>query len=314
LPARLTSAIIGSMDARDPDHALRVAANEHVRWLQRAYDDLIPRSALLGGFEFRGERVSLGSFQKGIHRARQQQGQAALSVFTSPKSPYDDEIDEQTGAIIYAYREGALSSADNRALDAAFELQVPLIYFKGIEVGQYAVVQPVFVTQRDPAGRVVLLEPGLPIADMTPDGLVSPKPVRAVALREVKVRLDQHRFRSDVMRAYRRRCTVCALKRPELVQAAHIVDFAEQGVMEVTNGLALCAIHHLAYDRNLMGIDPAGVVHIARALREEIDGPMLREGLQSFHGNAIALPRGARDRPSPELLERRFERFVVAAA
>ena len=302
------------MDARDPDHTLRVAANTHVRWLQRAYDDLIPRSVLLAGFEFQGERVSLGSFQKGIHRARQQRGQAALSVFTSPRSPYDDEIDEETGAIVYAYREGALSSADNRALDAAFELRVPLIYFKGIEAGQYAVVQPVFVTDRDPGGRVVLLEPGLQIAEMTPDGLVSPRPVRAVALREVKVRIDQHRFRSAVMRAYRRRCAVCALKRPELVQAAHIVEFAQERVMEVTNGLALCAIHHLAYDRNLMGIDPDGVVHLARSLRYEIDGPMLREGLQSFHGNAIALPRVAPDRPSPERLERRFERFLVAAA
>ena len=48
----------------------------------------------------------------------------------------------------------------------------------------------------------------------------------------------------------------------------------------MVNGLALCAIHHLAYDRNLLGIDPAGVVHIARRLREEHDGPMLREGLQ----------------------------------
>ena len=301
------------MAVQDPDHALRVVAHEHVRRLQRAYDDLIPRSVLMRGFQFGATRVSLGSFQKGIHRARQQRGPAALSVFTSPKSPYDDQLDEESGAIVYAYREGALSQADNRALDAAFELQAPLIYFKGIEPSQYAVVQPVFVTDRDPAGRLVLLEPGLPIADMTEEGLVSPKPVRAVALREVKVRLAQHRFRSDVMRAYRRRCTVCALKRAELVQAAHIVEFAQEGGMEVSNGLALCAIHHLAYDRNLMGIDPSGVVHISRALRDERDGPMLREGIQSFHGERIELPRAPRDRPSPGRLERRFEGFVAAA-
>lgn len=300
--------------APDPDHELRVAAHEHVRRLQHAYDDLIPRQVLLRGFDFRGERVSLGSFQRGIHRARQQRGPAALSVFTSPNSPYDDDIDEESGAIIYAYREGAMTLSDNRALDAAFEAQVPLIYFKGVEPSQYAVVQPVFVTDRDPSGGLVLLEPGLPIADMTPDGLVSPKPVRAVALREVKVRLAQHRFRSDVMRAYRRRCTVCALKRSELVQAAHIVEFAHEGGMEVSNGLALCAIHHLAYDRNLMGIDLGGVVHISRALREEVDGPMLREGLQSFHGQGIELPRSPGDHPSPQRLERRFERFVGTAA
>lgn len=302
------------MVATDPDHALRIAAHEHVRRLQRAYDDLVPLSVLREGFRFAGQRVSLGSFQKGIHRARHQRGPAALSLVTSPNSPYDDAIDEETGSIVYAYRAGSLSQADNRALDAAYEMQVPLIYFKGIDPGQYAVVQPVFVTDRDTSERAVLLEPGLPIADLGGQGLVSPPPVRAVALQEVKLRLAQHRFRREVLRAYRRRCTICALKREELVQAAHIVEFSRDGVEEVTNGLALCAIHHLAYDRNLLGIDPSGVVHIGRALREEKDGPMLREGIQAFHGRHIHLPRDPAARPSQEGLAARFERFSDGAA
>ncbi|MEJ7717239.1 MAG: hypothetical protein WKF31_04460 [Thermoleophilaceae bacterium] len=72
----------------------------------------------------------------------------------------------------------------------------------------------------------------------------------------------------------------------------------------------MCAIHHLAYDRNLMGIDPEGVVHIARRLRDERDGPMLREGLQGFHGGRIVLPRRLENRPDPVRLEQRFDRFV----
>lgn len=117
-----------------------------------------------------------------------------------------------------------------------------------------------------------------------------------------------------MLRAYRRRCAVCALKRIELVQAAHIVEFASQGLEEVTNGLALCAIHHLAYDRNLLGIDPGGVVHIARAVRDETDGPMLREGIQHFHGKPIALPAAARNRPDPARLAQRFARYAEADA
>jgi putative restriction endonuclease len=85
----------------------------------------------------------------------------------------------------------------------------------------------------------------------------------------------------------------------------------EQGIAAVVNGLALCAIHHLAYDRNLMGIDPEGVVHIARRLREEEDGPMLRDGLQGFHGAAILRPRRLQDQPDPERLGVRFERFAA---
>jgi putative restriction endonuclease len=109
-------------------------------------------------------------------------------------------------------------------------------------------------------------------------------------------------------------CTICALRERELVQAAHIVaDPSPEGIASVVNGLALCAIHHLAYDRNLLGIDPEGMVHIARRLREEHDGPMLREGLQGFHGAAIRKPRLVAEHPDPERLAVRFATFEAAA-
>jgi putative restriction endonuclease len=181
--------------------------------------------------------------------------------------------------------------------------------------GQYLVVAPMFVTADDPAARVVVLEPGLPIQDMQPGGLVSGPDVRAYATSEARVRLHQQRFKLDVMRAYRHRCAICSLRERALVQAAHIVPDGEpEGIAAVVNGLALCAIHHLAYDRNLLGIDPEGVVHIATRLLAEIDGPMLRSGLQAFHGEAIVVPRMPADRPDPVRLESRFERFQRAAA
>jgi putative restriction endonuclease len=155
----------------------------------------------------------------------------------------------------------------------------------------------------------------LPIQDMQPGGLVSGPEMRAYTTRETRIRLHQQRFKLDVMRAYRNRCAICALRERSLVQAAHIVpDVEPEGIAAVVNGLALCAIHHLAFDRNVLGIDPDGVVHIARRLLEETDGPMLRTGLQGFHGQAITLPRRPADRPDPGRLELRFERFERAAA
>ncbi len=98
------------------------------------------------------------------------------------------------------------------------------------------------------------------------------------------------------------------------MQAAHILeDTHEQGIAGVVNGLALCAIHHLAYDRNLMGIDPEGVVHIDRRLLEEVDGPMLTTGLQGFHGASILTPRRPAEHPDPDRLAVRFDRFQAAA-
>lgn len=123
--------------------------------------------------------------------------------------------------------------------------------------------------------------------------------------------MHQQRFRINVLRAYRERCAICALRERALVQAAHIIeDRSPEGIAAMVNGIALCAIHHLAYDRNLLGIDPAGVVHIAGRLLNEVDGPMLTTGLQGFHGHPITVPRR---RPDPVRLQTRFDQFVAAA-
>lgn len=189
-----------------------------------------------------------------------------------------------------------------------------MIYFRGIAPGQYAIVAPVFVMAVDRVARADEMEAGLPLADMTPAGLVSDEEVRRYATREALFRLHQHRFRAAVLRAYATRCAVCRLREAALLQAAHIVEDRDPGgAATIVNGIALCAIHHLAYDRNLMGIDPDGVVHIARRLLEEHDGPMLTGGLQGFHGAAILQPRRPDDRPDPHRLEVRFAQFTSAA-
>lgn len=299
----------------DPDLPLRRAAVDRARELAQRYDDLVPLTALREGFWFNGDRVSFGSFQKGIHRSRLQHGAAALTLMTSLKDPYGDAYDEAGGSFLYAYRSGPIDQADNRALREAFELQTPLVYFRAVAPGQYLVVAPAFVAADDVNARVVVLEQGLPVQDMQPGGLVSGPDVRAYATGEARHRLHQQRFKLNVMRAYRHRCTICTLRERDLVQAAHIVpDGDPDGIAAVINGLALCAIHHLAYDRNLLGIDPEGVVHIADRLRRETDGPMLRNGLQGFHGERITLPQRPEDRPDQHRLSTRFDRFVRAAA
>lgn len=299
----------------DPDLPLRQAAVARARGLAQDYDDLVPLARLREGFQFRGRRISFGSFQRGIHRSSVQRGPAALTLMTSFKDPYADAFEALGGSFTYAYRAGALDQPDNRALRAAYELQTPLTYFRALAPGQYLVVAPMFVTADDPAARTVVLEPGLPVQDMQPGGLISSADVRAYATREARYRLHQQRFRLDVMRAYRHRCAICTLRERELVQAAHIVPDSERGgVAAVVNGLALCAIHHLAFDRNLLGVDPGGVVHIAGRLLREIDGPMLRTGLQGFHGGRIAVPRRPEEQPDPRRLEVRFERFQEATA
>lgn len=264
---------------------------------------------------FEGRRISFGSFQKGIHRSSAQRGPAALTLTTSFKDPYQDEIDPTGEGFAYAYRTGDLDQADNRALRAAYEMQVPIVYFRAIAPGMYWTSAPMFVVSDDPGARAVVLQAALPMQDMTPAGLISTQDVRAYATVDAKRRLHQQKFRVDVLRAYRSQCAICRLREAVLVEAAHIVsDVHPEGIAAVINGIALCAIHHLAYDRNLLGIDPKGVVHISERLLHEHDGPMLKSGLQGFHGAAINQPRRPENRPDPMRLEMRFAEFVAAAA
>jgi putative restriction endonuclease len=313
-----------SPDARDLE--LRQGAVEAVRRLSERYDDIIPVQVLRNGFSFRGERISFGSFYSGIYRPRQCHGPAALTITTTPpkasrEAPYDDGFDPETGRFRYHYRRPRsdtpaarlAAAADNRALRAAYDLAVPLIYFSGVAPGQYTPVAPMFIVRDDPAAQVVYGDAALPVADMTEAGLVSAEAVREYATREAVYRLHQRRFRINVLRAYSTRCAVCALREAPLLQAAHIVeDRDSRGSAAVVNGIALCAIHHLAYDRNLMGIDPDGVVHIARRVLEEDDGPMLTTGLQGFHRQPIRQPRRPDERPRRDLLEIRYESFRAA--
>lgn len=309
------------------DLGLRRAALERVRELQARYTDLIPVSVLREGFEFNGRRVSYGSFYAGIYRSAAQEGPAALClVTTSPKdgrpAPYEDEFDEVNESFTYRFRDPQkdtraarrAADADNRALLEAHRLQAPLIYFRGIAPGQYAVVAPAVITFVDEVARLVRLQAALPIMDTGEGGIRSDEDTRRYATREAVHRLHQHRFRAAVLRAYSSRCAVCSLREASLLEASHIIDDRDpRGHATVVNGISLCAIHHLAYDRNLMGIDPEGVVHIAGRLLREIDGPMLKSGLQEFHGARILAPRRVDERPDPRRLEVRFGRFEQAA-
>ena len=277
-------------------------------------EDIPYAGALANGFPFRGSRVPFLNYQKGIYRAKVQSGRAALSIQTSSKSPYDDEA--IADGFLYAYRAGDIDQPDNRALRAAHELQVPLIYFIGTRPGWYKPVFPCFLREDDPVAGMVLVTPGAlrgPVDEPDPVPLEDPLE-RRYAVRETRVRLHQARFRGRVVPAYSSQCAICTLKELRLLDAAHILaDLEEHGEPTVQNGLSLCAIHHRAFDQNLVGVSPDYTVHVSCRLLEDEDGPML-DLLKGFHQVALHVPRRAADRPDRVRLEARFSRFVEYAS
>lgn len=77
--------------------------------------------------------------------------------------------------------------------------------------------------------------------------------------RSVVNRPNQQRFKFAVLKLYGPACAVCDLAITELLQAAHLRRKAEGGSDDPRNGLVLCALHHLAYDRGLWGIEPSSL-------------------------------------------------------
>ena len=85
------------------------------------------------------------------------------------------------------------------------------------------------------------------------------------------------------------------------------------GLPVVPNGLALCKLHHAAFDQNFIAVRPDLVIQVRRDILEEEDGPMLIHGLQEFHERRILVPRRSEEQPRPDLLEERYRRFLAAS-
>ena len=77
----------------------------------------------------------------------------------------------------------------------------------------------------------------------------------------------------------------------QLLDAAHIIpDSDPKGFARVPNGRDLYKIHRAAYDSNVTGISPDLSVRGRRDVMLEVDGPILKNGIQAMDGNLLTTP------------------------
>jgi putative restriction endonuclease len=308
------------MDHLDTDTRIRIAAFDQIRRLRDHGGGVVTARQLDVGFQFEGETIPFRNSRMGIWRPRQlgQDGAALTIVTIAPKAgrprPYDDQIGSDADYFVYRYQGTDRNLWTNRALRRAYELKRPLLYLYGVAPGVYDPIFPCFIEDDSPAELAFRLRAGSDAVRMDaifPTQIVSVQ--RQYATAAVKVRLHQRRFRELVIGAYRDRCSVCALKHRELLDAAHIIeDHDERGVAEIPNGLSLCRIHHAAFDADILGIRPDYFISIRQDILREKDGPMLKHGLQEMNGMKISVPGNEALRPNPEYLDFRFSRFLAA--
>ncbi len=312
---------IGDVAQTLDEDAVRAAA---IEWVRRVTLDTrlsITRKQLAGDFSVGGVRLPLIDRGRGI---RKPSGwEAALSITTAAPSsggarPYDD-VEGADGLHRYKLRRDDNGRSENHSLRMAMARAAPLIWFYGLEPGVFQAILPVYLVAEEADQDQFVLALTADQRSMIDQRTVMPgSPVEATLRRylisETHRRLHQPVFASQVMLAYATSCAVCSLGHRELLDAAHIIpDSAPGGDPVVPNGLALCKIHHAAYDANVLGIRPDFTVEIHQRLLDEIDGPMLRYGLQEHHGRPLMrLPTRHADLPDTRRLERRYEDFRAA--
>lgn len=294
------------------DERIRLAAFEWLANQVEVFGDVLQRDLLERGFLFNNERITLIG-AKGIWKPKSMT--LPLSITTISNGPYSDSFTRE-GFLKYKYRGTDPNHPDNSGLRELMILRQPLIYFHSVIKGKYLASWPVYLINDNKANlEFTVAVDEIKSGEHTLNSVSEEAEYyrRSYLTSNVRIRLHQRSFRERVLLAYQNQCALCKLRHIELLDAAHIIgDKDDLGDPVIQNGLSLCKIHHAAFDHNIIGINPDYQVLVRQDILEEIDGPMLKFGLQSLNKSRLILPSHRRDWPDRERLEKRFASFLKA--
>ena len=257
----------------EADREIRLRTFDWLTRQREEFGETISRTAL-ETFTLDGRRIPLVG-PSGIWKPAA--CELPLSITTTVGGPYEDSFDRQAGTLRYAYRGIDAQHRDNRGLRRAMAERVPIVYFHAIEPGSYVAAYPVFVVEDHPEQlRFAMQVDDLYAAENDAFGALAvvgedvAEPRRAYVTATFRRRLHQVAFRERVIRAYAERCALCRLRHQELLDAAHITpDSDAEGEPVVSNGVALCKLHHAAFDRFFFAIRPDYVIEVRPSVLQE---------------------------------------------
>lgn len=113
-------------------------------------------------------------------------------------------------------------------------------------------------------------------------------------------------FRRRVLTAYGQRCAMCGIQL-QLLEGAHILPAAHpESTDDTNNGIALCVLHHRAFDRALVTFDPDFRIGVNENAIQALTASDQIGGLDEFRRALrpmIELPPDRRDRPDTHLVK-----------
>lgn len=131
------------------------------------------------------------------------------------------------------------------------------------------------------------------------------------AEREEELILRSHLFRKTVLEIYDGRCAISGMKlefgkNATMIDACHIIPFADAQGDTISNGIALSPTLHRAFDRGIVSVSDDYRVLIHPRLTDYFP----QVGLQQFKNKELHLPYDSRFYPSPEKLQQHRTRFA----
>ncbi len=135
---------------------------------------------------------------------------------------------------------------------------------------------------------------------------------------ELRNRVPSHRlkrdprFRRDVIHAYDAKCAVCSQdlsigEIPLDIEAAHIRPVCDLGPDIIGNGLALCSLHHKAFDHGVIGIRMER--ELFRIIVSRQVGGSDRQLLLDLNDEPINVPERPKLAPKLEFVEHHFRNY-----
>lgn len=129
----------------------------------------------------------------------------------------------------------------------------------------------------------------------------------------VKQRVGSSFFRNTVLNAYNKQCCITGQTCESLLEACHIVDWAndKKNRLNPHNGLCMNIMFHRAYDKNLISITPDYEIVISDKLIESFSNNVsFQNSIISLKGNKIHKP--SKFLPDQDFLSIHYNQYLNA--
>lgn len=308
------------------DHEIRAAAFALVRRLQDENGGL-SRDDLYNGVQWHGQRIRLDGHVEGIWKPKEMNG--LLSIKTAwPRyrrerpAVYPDQRQalrehfERADTLDYDFERGGPNKRRNLWLLDAMRRRTPIVYFVAANPGFYQAFLPAYIVDWDAARQKARVAFGFESPPET-------ERERRIGIAIARRQYEYAGFREDVLAAYAERCAISNVAGRAHVAVAELAPAygpASALPAAASAGVALSKLHRSAFDADLIGIDPDGIVRVSerageyrvKTARKQQPQATMIDALLEINGARIQLPQNPEHRPDRGLLDLRYRQFLRA--